>query len=68
MSQRDNCRCGKLPPHPYNEIVIFRREGMFYPITGAACEDWAQHAERNPGTLAIERIDGTRIWPEGTSQ
>lgn len=41
---------------------------MFYPITGAPCEDWAHHAELNPGTVAIESLDGTRIWPEGPVQ
>ena len=62
------CPCGANPPHPYNETVIFRREGMFYPIVGVKCEDWARHASLNPGTLSIEAIDGTRLWPETATQ
>jgi len=68
MSEKFTCRCSAQPPHPYNETVIFRRDGMFYPVVGTICEDWSVHAELNPGTLAIERIDGTRIWPEGSKQ
>ncbi len=63
-----DCRCGKQPPHQYNETVIFIRADVFYPVTGTACEDWAKHAELNPGTLAIETIGGDRLWPEGTQQ
>ena len=63
-----SCRCGKQPAHPYDELVVFRREGMFYPVVGTSCEDWSHHAELNPGTISIERFDGTRIWPEGSAQ
>ena len=60
------CRCGK--GCAYDNTVVFFREGMFYPITGAQCEDWSVHAELNPGTLKIETLTGERIWPEGVIQ
>lgn len=63
----DTCRCGK--GCAYDWPVIFRREGVFYPIVGARCEDWVIHAELNPGTLAIEdAMTGERLWPEGAVQ
>lgn len=66
MSAR-TCRCGK--GCPYDRPVIFRREGMFYPVTGPRCENWGNHAALNPGTLAIEdAVTGERLWPEGTRQ
>lgn len=62
-----SCPCGK--ECPYDWTVIFKREGMFYPITGPRCEDWAAHAELNPGTIEIQDArTGQRLWPEGTSQ
>lgn len=61
------CRCGKGCPHDWP--VIFRREGIFYPIVGPRCEHWARHAELNPGTLSIEdALTGERLWPEGAVQ
>ena len=61
------CHCGK--GCDYDRLVIFRREGTFYPITGTHCEDWAHHAELNPGTLSIEdAFTGARLWPEGSKQ
>ncbi len=57
------CFCGAQPHCAYNETVIFRREGMFYPIVGTACEDWSRHAELNPGTQRIETLDGRQLWP-----
>lgn len=61
------CRCGQ--GCPYDRSVIFRREGMFYPVTGTDCEDWANHAALNPGTLSIEdALTGERLWPEGNQQ
>lgn len=59
------CNCGAQPPCPYNETVIFRREGTFYPVVGTACEDWSYHAYLNPGTLEIQKPDGACIWREG---
>jgi len=54
------------------ETVIFFREDTFYPITLSGLKDArieaAEHAELNPGTLRIERIDGEVIWPEGNMQ
>lgn len=54
------------------ETVIFFREDMFYPITLSGLKpvriEAAEHAELNPGTLRIERLNGEVIWPEGTMQ
>lgn len=47
------CRCGATPPRPYDWTVIFCRKGGFYPITGARCEDWPNHADLDPGTVSI---------------
>lgn len=44
------------------QIVIFFREGMFYPLELPKGEDLAKHAERNPGTLHIEDIEGNVLW------
>ena len=62
-----SCRCGK--GCTYDRPVIFRREDVFYPIVGTRCENWANHADLNPGTLAIEdALTGERLWPEGVMQ
>lgn len=62
-----SCRCGK--GCAYDWTVLFRREGMFYPVTGPRCEDWSNHASLNPGTQSIDdAITGERLWPEGTKQ
>lgn len=68
MTETKGCHCGVQPHCAYDTTVIFFREDRFYPITGAACEDWYRHAELNPETHRIERLDGTRIWPEGSQQ
>ncbi len=52
------------------ETVIFRRDGFFYPVEfldparcGKSLEAQAEeHAALNPGTLAVERMDGTVLW------
>lgn len=72
MSYAPNCKCGRQPPHPYNVTVTFHRlmngQPFFYPIVGAACEDWAEHAALNPGTLHIGDMQGRTLWPEGSKQ
>lgn len=54
-------------------VVLFFRDGMFYPITLSgkvpAAKECADHAELNPGTLRIEdALTGEVLWPEGTKQ
>lgn len=43
-------------------LVIFFREGMFYPLELPVTDDLAKHAECNPGTLRIEDIRGNVLW------
>ena len=47
-------------------LVIFFREGMFYPIElpadKATHEHLAEHAAVNPGTLRIEDTKGNVLW------
>lgn len=65
----NGCRCGANPPCPYDWTVIFCRKDGFYPITGARCEDWPNHAGLNPGTVSIrDALTDQRLWPEGTEQ
>lgn len=43
-------------------LVIFFREGMFYPIELPITDDLNAHAEANPGTLRIEDAAGNILW------
>ena len=46
------------------KIIIFHREGYFYPTEYPADYDnWQAEADRNPGTTKIETIDGEVLWP-----
>jgi hypothetical protein len=42
--------------------VVFIRADCFYVITGRRNEDWAKHAELNPGTQRIEDMEGNILW------
>lgn len=50
----------------YDEVLIFIRKDMFYPITpvkGVSLERQASdNAELNPGTLSVEDKDGNVLW------
>lgn len=62
-----SCCCGK--GCEYNRNVMFVREDVFYFVVGTYCENWANHADLNPGTVSIEDpMTGERLWPEGTMQ
>jgi hypothetical protein len=54
------------------EVVLFFREGMFYPVQLSGLKpsavEAADHAALNPGTLRIEDLSGNVLWPEGTKQ
>ncbi len=43
-------------------LVIFFRQGMFYPLELPITDDLAVHAEHNPGTLRIEDTKGNILW------
>lgn len=45
-----------------SRVVIFRRVGSWYPLELPIDEDLAKHAELNPGTVAIEDIEGNTLW------
>lgn len=47
--------------------VFVRREGL-YPVSMPAADDLKEHAASNPGTLRIEDMKGTVLWPEGSMQ
>jgi hypothetical protein len=48
--------------------IVFRRKGGFYLTEYPAdYSDWQAEANRNPGTIRIESIDGTTLWPVLTS-
>lgn len=44
------------------QIVIFFREGGWYPLELPISDDLAKHAELNPGTLRIEDAKGNILW------
>jgi hypothetical protein len=46
-------------------VIIFFREGMFYPTEyPASYKDWQAEADRNPGTLKImDGATGKVLWP-----
>jgi hypothetical protein len=48
------------------EVMIFFREGMFYPVQGVAsvplADQAAEHAALNPGTSRVEDTEGTVLW------
>lgn len=48
------------------EVMIFVREGMFYPVQGVRGvplpQQAAGHAALNPGTLRVEDIHGNVLW------
>jgi hypothetical protein len=44
------------------QVVIFRRADGWYPLELPIDEDLSRHAERNPGTLAIEDAFGNILW------
>lgn len=43
-------------------MVLFHREGMFYPLELPISDDLAAHAHANPGTLKITNISGDVLW------
>lgn len=43
-------------------LVIFFREGGFYPLELPDTDDLSAHAEVNPGTLRIEDAHGNILW------
>lgn len=43
-------------------VVIFIRDGFFYPLTLPESADLAAHARANPGTLRIEDAAGNVLW------
>lgn len=49
-----------------DRLVIFHREGMFYPILVFQHDGWeqlAEHAALNPGTLKItDATTGEVLW------
>lgn len=47
---------------PGMHTVIFRRADGWYPLELPVTDDLARHAEWNPGTLAVEALDGTVLW------
>jgi hypothetical protein len=61
-----------LRPRSRDDIVIFFREGGWYPIQLQPVEtlppgvdraaDIAHHAELNPGTLRVEDLEGNILW------
>ena len=48
------------------EVLIFFREGMFYPVQGVAgvplADQAAEHAAMNPGTSRVEDTEGNVLW------
>lgn len=53
----------ELPDRGPTRVVIFRRQGMFYPLDLPISDDLSAHAEANPGTLAIEdAATGEVLW------
>ena len=50
----------------HDNVLIFFREGVFYPITAVKGIPLAAqartHAELNPGTLRVEDKDGNMLW------
>lgn len=45
------------------QVIIFRRKGFWYPVEYPAdYTNWADEAERNPGTTKIETLDGEVLW------
>jgi len=42
--------------------VFFREDGFYILDDLSEDEDWAKHAELNPGTLRIEDINGNVLW------
>lgn len=55
-----------LKPGGPAEVLIFFREGMFYPIQGCLGRPLAQqakeNAELNPGTIRVEDVHGNVLW------
>lgn len=52
-----------LPPRDQWVPRVFRREDVFYVIDLPVDEDLAVHAKLNPGTLRIEDVSGSQLWP-----
>lgn len=48
------------------ELMIFFREGIFYPVQGVLgvplIQQAADNAELNLGTLKVEDVDGVVLW------
>mgnify|MGYP001122677565 CR=1 FL=1 len=53
-------------------IAIFFREDCFYPVQFHGqkdpCEEAADHAALNPGTLRIEDTKGNVLWTAGSTE
>lgn len=45
-----------------DDIYLFFREGGFYPVECRNDDDARNQAERNPGTVRVENVDGKIIW------
>lgn len=45
------------------KVIIFRREEGWYPTEYPHdYSDWQAEADRNPGTLRIETVEGDVLW------
>jgi hypothetical protein len=47
---------------PHRPYVFVRAEG-FYVLELASDADARLNAERNPGTLRVENLNGETVWP-----
>lgn len=52
----------ELPDRGPTRVVIFRRAEGWYPLDLPITDDLSAHAERNPGTIRIEDIEGNILW------
>lgn len=57
---------------PSGEVVLFFREGGFYPVQlsgmKATAEEVPDHVAINPGTVRVESLSGEVIWPPKVTQ
>ena len=57
---------------PSVEVVLFFREGGFYPVQLSGLKETADevpdHVALNPGTIRVESIAGEVIWPPKVTQ
>jgi len=57
---------------PIGEVVLFFREGGFYPVqlsgTKTTADEVPDHVALNPGTMRVENLAGEVIWPPKVTQ